>query len=139
MPRIGRNQITGRDRTPLGISPFDRGRNGAGFVPAGPKLAGLRTAVAGAPRLEPISGRFVRASTGRVPPNRLLARQNVVFSLRWSRRLIDLTSTRRTWLSCSTSSGDGGAGGALRPDLAVEIGQALGRLAVDADDRRRRA
>src|SRR5262245_17282225 len=30
--------------------------------------------------------------------------QNVDFSLRWSRRLIDLTSKRRTWLSCSTSS-----------------------------------
>src|SRR5262249_39258125 len=27
------------------------------------------------------------------------------FSFRWSRRLIDLTSTRRTALSCSTSSG----------------------------------
>jgi hypothetical protein len=30
MPRIGRIQITGHDRSPLGISPFDRGRNGAG-------------------------------------------------------------------------------------------------------------
>src|SRR5262245_4046438 len=31
--------------------------------------------------------------------------QKVDFSFRWSRRLIDLTSTRRTALSCSTSSG----------------------------------
>ena len=53
MPQTGRNQITGSNRTLVSISQLDRGRNGA--ASCGQELGwGLCTAVAGAPRLEPI-------------------------------------------------------------------------------------
>lgn len=102
MPQTGRNQITGSNRTLVSISQLDRGRNGA--ASCGQELGwGLCTAVAGAPRLEPI-----RADSSPRRPVECLRiaywpSQSVVFSFRWSRRLIDLISTRRTWLSCSTS------------------------------------
>jgi hypothetical protein len=100
--QTGRNQFTGRNRTLMGITQLDRGRNGAASCRRG-EAGGLCTAVASMPRLEPIRA----DSSARRPVECLQIAywpgQSVVFSFRWSRRLIDLISTRRTWLSCSTS------------------------------------
>ena len=51
--------------------------------------------------------------------------QNVDFSFSMSRRLIDWTVTRCSAAVLQHVERDGGAGIALRPDLAIEIGESL--------------